>query len=217
VSDGLRVTDWACVGGTLVANGSVRIQGAVNDSLARKLIDATRAPWQTLPKEQGPVQQNGFASYMSVAEAEVSVRNLAADIVRELTSSAPLDVPAIPHFNEVSWTRYPAATGRITTHRDPAPFDGIIAIATLSGHATFSVWGGAVHGTPDVVLAGGTPPTEWDASAGDLILLRGNGWPTPDARCPMHEVSAPADGERTIMTFRHNTRGAGGGYDVEHP
>lgn len=130
---------------------------------------------------------------------------------------APPDVPAIPRFNEVSWTRYPAATGRITTHRDPAPFDGIIAIATLSGRATFSVWGGAVHGTPDEVLARGTPPTEWDASAGDLILLRGNGWPTPDARCPMHGVSAPADGERTIMTFRHNTRGAGGGYDVEHP
>ena len=43
----------------------------------------------------------------------------------------------------------------------------------------------------------------------------GNGWPTPNARCPMHAADPPPDGERMIMTFRHNIRGAGGGYDFD--
>jgi hypothetical protein len=107
----------------------------------------------------------------SVAAAPPFVGDVGIDIVRELTTACP-DVPAIPDFNEVSWTRYPARTGHITAHRDPSACGGIIAVATLLGRATFRVWDGDVLGTPP-------------------------------------------DGERMIMTFRHNIRGAGGGYDFD--
>jgi hypothetical protein len=30
----------------------------------------------------------------------------------------------------------------------------------------------------------------------------------------MHAADPPPDGERMIVTFRHNTRGPGAGYDV---
>jgi hypothetical protein len=214
VSDLLCVTDWSSVGDSLVATGSVHVRGAVDCGLAQHLVDAAREPWHALGPE-GPVRQNGLASYMAVADAEPIVRNVGVDIVRELThANASADLPAIPTFNEVSWTRYPARNGYITAHRDPSAYGGTIAIATLVGQATFRVWGGAVLGTPSEVLAGGATPCQWDTVAGDLILLRGNGWPTPGVRCPMHEADSPPDSERMIMTLRYNTRGAGGGYDL---
>jgi hypothetical protein len=83
----------------------------------------------------------------SVAAAPPFVGDVGIDIVRELTTACP-DVPAIPDFNEVSWTRYPARTGHITAHRDPFACGGIIAVATLLGRATFRVWDGDVLGTP---------------------------------------------------------------------
>jgi hypothetical protein len=212
---GLSVMDWACVGEALVDRGSVYLRDAVDADLVQLLIDAAQPPWHALPTAEGPVRQHGFASYQVLAEAEPAVRQFGADIVGELTTVAsPLPL-AVPSFNEVSWKRYPAQTGHITAHRDPAPFDGIIAIATLSGTAAFRVWGGSVLGTPAEVVARGVTPTRWSMAAGDLVLLRGNGWPVPNARCPMHEADAPPNGERMIVTFRHNTRGAGTGYDPE--
>ena len=167
-----------------------------------------------LPADEGVVHQNGFGSYMVLADAAPLVRRLGDSIVVELTKATAHALPPIPEFNEVSWTLYPAGIGRITTHRDPAAYGGIIAIATLLGSAKFRIWSGEVLGTPAQVLMGDIPPTQWDAAAGDLILLRGNGWPTPATRCPLHEADSPPDGERVIMTFRHNTRGGGAGYDV---
>lgn len=52
----------------------------------------------------------------------------------------------------------------------------------------------------------------WQASRGDLVILRGFGWPTAEARCVVHGVEPPPAGERVIMTFRHNRGGAGADY-----
>ncbi len=153
---------------------------------------------------------------MVLADAAPVVRGLGDSIVRELANATPHALPAIPEFNEVSWTLYPTGTGHITSHRDPVAYGGIIAIATLLGRATFRIWSGEALGTPAEVLMSDIPPTRWETAAGDLILLRRNGWPTPTTRCPMHEADRPPDGERIILTYRHNTRGAGAGYDVDH-
>lgn len=213
----LLVSNWMTVSESLANSGSARIQGALGDDLVQHLIGTERPPWHVLPANEGVVHQDGFGSYMVLADAAPLVRRLGDSIVLELTNAAPQALPAIPDFNEVSWTLYPAGTGHITAHRDPAAYGGIIAIATLLGRATFRIWSGDVLGTPERVLMGGIPPTQWDAAAGDLILLRGNGWPTPATRCPMHEADSPPDGERVIMTFRYNTGGGGAGYDVDHP
>jgi hypothetical protein len=217
VSHELLVSNWTSVSESLANSGSARIRGALGNDLVQHLIGTERPPWHALPADEGVVHQSGFGSYMVLADAAPLVRGLGDSIVLELTNAAPQALPAIPEFNEVSWTLYLAGTGHITTHRDPAAYGGIIAIATLLGRATFRIWSEEVLGTPAEVLMGDIPPTQWDAAAGDLILLRGNGWPTATTRCPMHEADAPPDGERIIMTFRHNTRGAGAGYDVDHP
>ena len=75
----------------------------------------------------------------------------------------------------------------------------VIAIVTLRGHAVFRVWQGS-------------EATEWETTDGDLVLLRGHGWPEGDSLCPVHEVESPRRGERMTMTLRHNTRAPGGGY-----
>jgi hypothetical protein len=157
-----------------------------------------------------------FSPHPSVAltDGDPTVSAVDAAIVRELAASALPDLPAIPDLNEVSWTRYPAGGGLITAHRDPSTYGGLIAILTLHGRATFRVWDGAVLGAPAEMLDRGTTSSEWTAAAGDLVLLRGNGWPVPGTRSPMHAADPPLEGERMILTFRHNTRGAGAGYDV---
>lgn len=56
--------------------------------------------------------------------------------------------------------------------------------------------------------------TEWTVVPGVMVIMQGHGWPRADSRCPVHEVEPPVAHERMIMTLRHSTRGAGGGYDV---
>lgn len=73
---------------------------------------------------------------------------------------------------------------------------------TLAGGATFRAW------SADGQVA------EWQTGPGKLVVLRGVGWPEPDSQCPLHEVGPPVEGERRIMTLRHNLGGAGAGYTV---
>ncbi len=54
--------------------------------------------------------------------------------------------------------------------------------------------------------------TEWETCDGDLVILRGHGWPHEGSLCPLHEVESPRVGDRMTMTFRHNRRGPGGDY-----
>jgi hypothetical protein len=80
--------------------------------------------------------------------------------------------PFVPGFNEVSWTRYPAHQGRITRHRDFREYGGIIAVFTLQGSSIFRVYDSDI----DAV--------EWQTKPGQLVLLRGEGWPFAGKRCP---------------------------------
>lgn len=52
---------------------------------------------------------------------------------------------------------------------------------------------------------------EWVTGDGDIVLLRGAGWPTADARCLLHEATA-LDDERWTLTYRHNSGGPDGDY-----
>lgn len=70
--------------------------------------------------------------------------------------------------------------------------------------ALFRVWRG------DVV-------TEWETDDGDLVILRGRGWPTEKPLCPVHEVESPRVGERMTLTLRHNVGGPGADYFARDP
>ena len=118
--------------------------------------------------------------------------------MRGLTHGAPA-LPAPPSFTDVSWTRDEDGSLFISPHRDPPTVGGVIAVVTLYGASRFTVWDGdGKH--------------EWDTETGDLVLIRGKGWPTEDAECPLHEASPPVRGGRMIMTLRHNTLGPGADY-----
>lgn len=88
----------------------------------------------------------------------------------------------------------------ITAHRDPPGVGGVIAIITLEGVARFRVWS-------EEDQAG-----EWDTAPGDLVLLRGTGWPSESALCPRHEVEPPRTCSRSILTYRFNRGGPGADY-----
>ncbi len=196
---------WTQAAEAVLGRGWVRLVEAVPTDVVPGLVDVPRPRWHQLPEQEGVVRQQGFGSYLPVAEVAVTVRNVAEEIAVSLTDAvAVLGMPQVPAFNEVTWTRYPDGRGHITAHRDPPAYSGVIAVVTLMGAARFRVWD-----EPE-----GSPLTEWLTASGDVVVLRGHRWPRSEARCPRHEVGAPVEGDRIIMTLRHNTRGAGGGYDL---
>jgi hypothetical protein len=108
-------------------------------------------------------------------------------------------MPPLPMFNHAQWSRADAGHKYITRHRDPPTAGGVIAVVTIRGRALFRVWEGAgAH--------------EWETGDGDVVLLRGSGWPTADAICPVHEAESPLAGDRVTLTLRHNTGGFGADY-----
>lgn len=194
----VSVPDWEKVGRSLSTFGWVCLSRAIPVKELRPLIEARPSPWHALLKEEGVVRQGGFGAHADLAVTAPSVRTLAQDLVSSL--DAVVNTAPIPAFNEVSWTLYPEGSGHITAHRDPAVFTGVIAVATLSGSAKFRVSNGSDH-------------AEWDTEPGDIVILGTQAWPG-EFSGPVHEVDPPENGDRLIMTLRHNSRGAGGGYDV---
>jgi hypothetical protein len=200
---GLQIVDWPKVAASLIDPGWHRLAGAISAESALALVGAAPEPWLPLPEEEGTagVRQSGSSSFVPLPGADVTVQRLATDLTASLNEALPSRVASVPAFNEVQWTHYPADVGHITSHRDPWGCGGVIAIATLAGHADFHIGG---RGKPIVA--------EWETAPGDVVVLRGNGWPTGDARCPMHGAGRPRGHERIIMTFRHNLGGAGTAY-----
>ncbi len=140
---------------------------------------------------------------MPFVEMLPAARAVGNDLVAGLSEAANRQgLPSVPGFNEATWSRWPVQTGRITAHRDPQEYGGIIAIFTLRGHAIFRAFDGE-NGS-----------TDWETGPGQLAILRGAGWPRSDSRCPVHEVEPPMLEERMIMTLRFNSNGAGAGYSV---
>lgn len=195
-------TDWTQAAEAVLARGWVRLAEAVPTDFVSDLVHAPRPGWHELPEEEGVVRQKGFGAYLRLAEADLTVRSIADEIAASLTGV--VGMAKVPPFNEVTWTLYPQGRGHITSHRDPAAYSGIVAVVTLIGAARFRIWD----------EPGGSPLSEWPSGSGDVVALRGHGWPNSQARCPRHEVGRPVEGDRMIMTLRHNTRGAGGGYDL---
>lgn len=200
---GLGVVNWSNVAESLIESGWSQLTGTISAERALALIDAAPEPWQPLPEEEGSagVRQAGFSSFASLNRMRAIVQHLGKGITESLSDAVPAGTAGVLAFNEVQWTKYPADIGHITAHRDPLGCGGVIAIATLTGRATFYLGG---RGEPI--------SAEWETAPGDLVLLRGNGWPTDDSRCPLHGVERPLGHERIIMTFRCNVGGAGTDY-----
>ena len=109
----------------------------------------------------------------------------------------------MPEFNEATWRHIPArcrAHLPLTGH--PAAYGGVVAVFTLDGHALFRAWDDQGE------------EMAWDTGPGQIVIMRGAGWPENNSKCPRHEVEPPHDEERMIMTLRHNKGGAGAGYIV---
>lgn len=193
---------WSEMVAALATHGWARAPQALDDALARRLAEDDGRQWRTAG-DKGVVRQHVIGSYRPFAEAPAAVRAVGDEVVGRLSAEAGRQglVP-VPPFNEATWGRYPAGTGHITAHRDPAAYGGVVAVFTLFGQALFRVW------DADGEAA------EWETGSGQLVLMRAAGWPQTDSRCPLHEVEPPRDEERMIMTLRHNTGGAGAGYVV---
>lgn len=195
---GVEAVDWADAASSLIETGWIRLEGVVEARACARRAGAAPTTWEPLPEVEGEVHQGGLRSGVFFDSAAPAVRQFGRTICDSLTA-ARSDIPAVPCFNEVQWGKSHDGIGYITAHRDPPAAGGVIAIVTLRGHAVFRVWQGS-------------QATEWDTTDGDLVLLRGHGWPKGDALCPVHEVESPRGVDRMTMTLRHNTRGPGGGY-----
>lgn len=193
--------DWAAIATALSEGGWARLAAGLGPEAVKTLRFARRPAWHALPEQEGVVRQQGTGSYVPMADCDDGVKEIGDELVAALSSAVePCGLPPIPKFNEATWTLYPGGTGHITAHRDPPAYGGVIAVFTLYGEAPFRI-------VCDL------RPVEWKTQSGDVVVLRGNGWPAPQFRCPVHAVEAPTDRDRMIMTMRFNTRGAGGGYE----
>jgi hypothetical protein len=192
------VADWSGAAASLLDRGWALVRGAVPPTLATELCGASKPPWYRFPAEEGVVRQAGFGSYLALIDADPMVQDTGHLITDGLTAACRGSAPPVPDFNEVQWSRYPEGNGFITAHRDPAQCGGVVAVMTLAGSAPFRIWS-----------AGLDESDEWFTQPGDLVLLRGGGWPDDEDRRPRHEAESPLDGERYILTFRHNRLGAG--------
>jgi len=194
--------DWAQATRSLFDDGWARLAGVLDDDLAGRLAAAAPGPWEALPPEEGVVRQGGFTCGAAFDDTPAIVRRVGDEITASRAAHCPDGTPDLPRFNEVNWGRNPPGAGFITAHRDPPGYGGVIAVATLTGQATFRLWSGS-------------RAFAWEAAAGDLVILTGKGWPTAGARSPVHEAEPPVDAERLVMTFRYNRNGAGAEYFVE--
>lgn len=192
--------DWASAAGRVAVEGWVRLAGCLDAPTCARLSAAAPGSWRR-EDDVGSVRQAGVSTGVPFDAAADTVRALGTWIREGLDTGRPARAPEVPPFNEASWSRSDPAAGHhfISAHRDPSAVGGVIAIATLTGRALFRVWG-----------SGGV--NEWLTGEGDVVVLRGNGWPTADALCPLHEVDPPEVGGRMILTLRHNLGGAGAAY-----
>jgi hypothetical protein len=179
--------DWADVAHQLVSRGWARLTSAVEPSASAALENAGPGPWVSLPQTEGTagVHQAGAACHSDVDGARQVVRNLADSIRRGIDRAAVQGVPPIPAFNHAQWCRAEGGQKFITPHRDPDTACGVIAIVTIRGQALFRAWD-----TDDGLVDAQRrpePADQCETSDGDLVLLRGGGWPTPASRCPIHE------------------------------
>jgi hypothetical protein len=196
------VRDWTLAATSLAGPGWFHSPAAVTTEQVHALRDANPGTWHALQEDEGggSVRQSGSATYLPMTDCSHAVVEVATELVSQLSTPAEaLGFPPVPLFNEVTWTWYPEGKGHITAHRDPPAAGGVIAVFTLEGGATFRVVDES-HGA------------EWPVVSGDLVILRGRSWPTPEALCPVHAVDPPVGGNRMIMTMRFNIGGAGAPY-----
>jgi hypothetical protein len=196
----------------LDARGWARVKGAVEPSVSAALEDAAPGPWTSLPETEGSagVRQAGRVCHSDVDGAADVVRSF-AELIREGIDCAGVpEVPSLPAFNHAEWCRAEQGQKYITPHRDPATAGGVIAVLTIRGRALFRVW------DIEAKLADAQCQPElaetWETCDGDLVLLRGGGWPSSTSRCPIHEAQSPANGDRVTLTLRHNKGGYGSDY-----
>jgi hypothetical protein len=138
------------------------------------------------------------------------VQSLADAITAGIDGARVAGIDPLPAFNHAEWCRSEGGRKYITAHRDPDGAGGVIAILTIRGRAVFRVWD--LDGPVSEVRRQAERATTWETDAGDLVVLRGGGWPRPTSRCPVHEAESPRVGDRVTLTLRHNAGGYGADY-----
>jgi hypothetical protein len=210
---GLEAVEWSVVVQALAGPGWIRLQSALSAGTCARLIDAAPATWSPLRETEGPgghVRQGGLSCHAEIAYSDPIVRSFAQSICDAINVARSPEVPALLPFNDAQWGTSNDGVGYITAHRDPPGAGGAIVTVTLRGHARFHVWDDNTDLPPaqhDHALG-----HEWETGDGDLVLLRGVGWPTEVSRCPVHDVESPVIGDRMTLTLRHNQSGYGGNY-----
>ena len=215
VEAGLEAVDWAAAIESLGGPGWVRLPSVVSARTCERLSEAAPSSWSPLIEDEegsGFVRQGGLSCHAELARAASVVRWFAQSVESAINRTRSANMLGLPAFNHAQWGTSLDGIGFITRHRDPPKAGGIIAITTLAGRARFRVWDD--DGVSDLPSARHTRATahEWHTEGGDLVLLRGGGWPSQASRCPVHEVESPPVGDRIILTLRHNKDGFGANY-----
>jgi len=214
VAPGVELAEigWEDVVLDLRERGWTRIGRAVAPATSAALEDAAPGPWLPLPATEGDagVRQAGLACHCAVDRAAAVVQSLASSVRARIDDAREAHVPRLPAFNHAQWCRAEDGEKFITPHRDPDSAVGVVAVLTIRGRARFRVWdvGASFAGARQRQVGA----TEWDTDDGDLVLLRGGGWPTAASHGPIHEVESPPGGERITLTLRSNAGGFGADY-----
>jgi len=185
------------LGGTLVPQ-------ALTEPFRDLLVHEVNAgPFDRLPEQVGRYGVRQQAEHRAIVGDEVlgypGVDQLRREFVAHIRAYAD-DIQGLGEWdpNETSIQRYQAGSLGISPHLDHKRYRYLVAIFTLEGAAPLAL----------CTDRQGSVQHEWEAVPGSLVLLRGPGLGGTEDGRPLHTVSGPAEGRRTSLTFRLDSRPA---------
>jgi hypothetical protein len=159
------------------------------------LAEVASGRFSPLDPQIGTVRQRGDGLTVGVGDEAFP---LVARLVTELTggvTASRIDGTADYEPNEITCQRYLDDSSGIAPHMDQRRYRLLVAVFTLVGEATFTVF--EDRSATKVVGA-------WTTTGGDLCLLRAPGLAGHSDGRPTHSVAGPAASARVSLTVRMN-------------
>lgn len=186
-----------------VTTGAAFVPRSLDETFrVRLLAEVEQGPFRAMPEHvdsSGVRQQtDGYAirgnlgDYPLVHELRERLTacvRLHADVAGELGTWLP---------NDAFVQRYRPHTLGISPHLDGKRYRCLVAVFTLDGEASFAL----------CADRSGTVTRQWQASPGDLLLMRGPGLAGNDDGRPLHMVGGPRDRPRTSLSLRMSAGGS---------
>lgn len=182
---------------SLLRQGAISIPLLKMNTLSGMISEARAAKFEKLPSEVGKykTRQNMEVWHLEDDDYRSRFWQLADELSTFLGRQLVFRyIAGSFKFNQVEVLRYPKGSIGIEPHKDSARYANFICLCNLTGGGKFVTCSDRIGSNPDVHRC----------EAGDVVIMRGNGFYGRDARV-FHYVP-PVTSERLVCSIRQNTQ-----------